>query len=75
MERNYPRIIISKEGEKWLDKGQMWLFNNNVIKIHDSIENGEIVDIYTKKGRYMGTGFYQKFLILMYVYYLRIKKN
>ncbi len=57
MERNYPRIIISKEGEKWLDKGQMWLFNNNVIKIHDSIENGEIVDIYTKKGRYMGTGF------------------
>ncbi|MCD7949788.1 MAG: class I SAM-dependent rRNA methyltransferase [Erysipelotrichaceae bacterium] len=60
MERNYPRIIISKEGEKWLDKGQMWLFNNNVIKIHDSIENGEIVDIYTKKGRYMGTGFLSK---------------
>ena len=25
MKRNYPSIIITPEGEKWLDKGQMWM--------------------------------------------------
>lgn len=29
MKRNYPSIIITPEGEKWLDKGQMWMYKNN----------------------------------------------
>lgn len=28
MKRNYPSIIITPEGEKWLDKGQMWMYKN-----------------------------------------------
>ncbi len=26
MNRNYPKITISEEGEKWLDNGQMWMY-------------------------------------------------
>ena len=32
MERNYPEIIISNEGVTWLDKGQMWMYRNNLEK-------------------------------------------
>ena len=39
MTRNYPTITISQEGEKWLDKGQMWMYKNNIQALDDKIEN------------------------------------
>lgn len=60
MKRNYPIITISQEGESWLNKGQMWMYKNNVVKLNEQIENGEIVDIKSDQGDYMGTGFLSK---------------
>lgn len=60
MSRNYPKVIISPEGEKWLDKGQMWMYSNNVVDLDETIENGSLVDIVTKYHRYLGTGFLSK---------------
>ena len=57
MERNYPEIIISDEGVTWLDKGQMWMYKNNLEQCDPQIKNGELVDIVTRDGRYLGTGF------------------
>ncbi len=53
----YPNIVISEEGSKWLDLGQMWMYKNNVETIDSTIENGSLVNIITKDGRYLGTGF------------------
>lgn len=60
MNKNNPKVTISQEGEKWLDKGQMWMYRNNVVDLDESIENGSLVDIITTQGRYMGTGFISK---------------
>ncbi|MEG0592187.1 MAG: class I SAM-dependent rRNA methyltransferase [Coprobacillus sp.] len=60
MSREYPKITISTEGEKWLDKGQMWMYSNNAENIDETIKNGELVDIMTTTNRYMGTGFISK---------------
>ncbi len=60
MERLYPSITISKEGETWLDKGQMWMYKNNIEKLDETIDNGSLVDILTTTGRYLGTGFLSK---------------
>lgn len=60
MNRNYPQVTISEEGEKWLNKGQMWMYKNNAEDVDDSINNGSLVDIVTTKGKYMGTGFLSK---------------
>ena len=57
MKRNYPEIIISNEGVTWLDKGQMWMYRNNLEKCDPNIKNGELVDIVTNTCRYLGTGF------------------
>ncbi len=46
MKRNYPSIIITPEGEKWLDKGQMWMYKNNLGSLDDSIENGSFSRYY-----------------------------
>lgn len=60
MSRNYPSIIISEEGEKWLNKGQMWMYQNNVVHYDETIENGALVDIITTNKEYLGTGFLSK---------------
>lgn len=60
MKRNYPKVIISKEGEQWLDKGQMWMYRNNLESMDEDIKNGALVDIETRQGRYLGTGFLSK---------------
>ena len=60
MNRKYPKVTISEEGEKWLDQGQMWMYKNNVIGLDESIENGALVDIMTTGDRYLGTGFLSK---------------
>lgn len=57
MVRNFPKVIISEEGEGWLNKGQMWMYRNNAVNLDESIENGSLVDIMTTKDKYMGTGF------------------
>jgi len=53
----YPNITISEEGEKWLKKGQMWMYKNNAVDISENIENGEPVNILTTRNEYLGTGF------------------
>ena len=60
MKRNYPKITISKEGEKWLSKGQMWMYRNNLEYVDYFVENGELVDIINTNGSYIGTGFISK---------------
>lgn len=55
-----PIVRISKEGETWLDKGQMWMYKNNVITFDEALENGAVVDIVSMDERYMGTGFLSK---------------
>ena len=60
MEGNYPVIRVSAQGQTFLDRGQMWLYRNNVIEMDDSLENGTPVDLIGEDGRYHGTGFLSK---------------
>ncbi len=57
---SYPIIRISKEGEVYLKKGQMWMYRNNLASNNDDIENGDVVDILTLDDEYLGTGFLSK---------------
>ena len=58
MKNNYPTITISSEGETWLQKGQMWMYRNNLEQADENIPDGAIVNIISNDGTYYGTGFY-----------------
>ena len=58
MKNNYPTITISSEGETWLQKGQMWMYRNNLEQADENIPDGGIVNIISNDGKYYGTGFY-----------------
>lgn len=55
--RQYPQIIITEKGEDFLGEGNNWVYENEVVSISCDHNNGDIVDVVSKKGKYLGTGF------------------
>lgn len=55
-----PYVMISEEGAKFLRKGQMWMYRNNLQELDENLENGCVVDIITPTKEYLGTGFLSK---------------
>jgi len=56
-ERPYTKVNISPKGEKALRAGHPWVFADEVTAVHGSYKNGDIVDVYSHKERYLGSGF------------------
>lgn len=56
-ERTYPQITITEKAEKFLRKGHVWVYADEITHIQGSYTNGDLVDVYSKKGHWMGTGF------------------
>lgn len=55
---NYPKAVISDQGLSFLQRGQRWMYRNNLVSIDDDAEDGEPVNIVSEKGVYTATGFY-----------------
>ena len=55
--RSYPKFYITPKGEKMAKKGHPWVFGEEVTKVEGRYENGDLVDVVTSKGKYIGTGF------------------
>jgi len=60
MARNYPIITITEKGERMLCGGHVWVYADEVIALSYKPENGSLVDVRSKKGKYLGTGFYNE---------------
>lgn len=57
IEREYTKVIIDKKGQKQQEDGHPWVYDNEVIQIDGKYENGDIVDVISEKGKYLGSGF------------------
>jgi len=55
--REYPVCTISEKGEDFISEGNNWVYENEIIDIDKEHNNGDIVDVVSKKGKYLGTGF------------------
>ena len=56
--RSFKKITINKKAEEMLRGGHIWVYGEEITGMDPDIENGEITDVYSQKGRYMGSGFY-----------------
>ena len=56
-ERIYPRITVTKKGERWSDTGHPWIYGSDVLSQPEGLENGCIVDAVSESGKYLGSGF------------------
>lgn len=58
MERPYVKAVITEKAERAARNGHPWVYGEEITSLSGTPENGEIVDVYTKKERWLGAGFY-----------------
>ena len=56
-ERSYPRFTVTPKAEATILRGHPWIYDAEILTVEGTPENGNLVDILSKKGRYLGTGF------------------
>ena len=57
MERPFARATVSEKAEKSLKSGQVRVYAEEVLSVAGDYAQGDIVDVYSKKGKYLGSGF------------------
>ena len=58
--RAYPIIKVTSKGEDFLRGGHVWVYADEITHCSAPIENGGLTDVYSQKGKYLGTGFYNE---------------
>ena len=52
------KIFLKPTKEKSILRKHPWIFSGAIKKIEDGICDGEIIEVYSNKGRYLATGHY-----------------
>lgn len=55
--RDFPKAAVSEKAERAIKSGHPWVYGEEVLSVDREYENGALVDVITKKGRFLGTGF------------------
>ena len=55
--RKYAKFFVTQKGERAARGGHHWVFGEEVTKIEGEYANGDLVDVGTSKGKYLGSGF------------------
>lgn len=57
MLRQYTSVKVTPKAEKSLKNGHPWVFSDEITEANGRYENGDIVDVFSAKDRYLGSGF------------------
>ena len=55
--REFPKATITEKGERAARGGHPWVFADEVLELDSGWTDGGLVDVCSRKGRYLGTGF------------------
>ncbi len=55
--RPYTKLYVTRKGELAAKSGHPWVFGEEVTRVDGEYKTGDIVDVYSAKDRYLGTGF------------------
>ena len=58
--RNYKKVYLTLKGEKRVKENHPWIYEGDILKQDNEINEGEIIDIKSDKDKYLGSGFYNK---------------
>ena len=57
MDRGYPIVTVSKKCEKFIRDGHVWVYFDEIRSVDGAYRDGDIVDVVTEKGRWLGAGY------------------
>ena len=56
--RGFKTIAITKKAESSVIQGHPWVYDGELTDFDGRPYDGELVDVLSSKGKYLGTGFY-----------------
>lgn len=56
IEREYAQVYVSNKGARWIEKPHPWVYESDIVEVVGEVENGDLVDVRSLKGKYLGTG-------------------
>ena len=57
MLRQYTSVKVTPKAEKSLKNGHPWVFSDEITEVNGRYKNGDMVDVFSAKDRYLGSGF------------------
>ena len=54
--RDFPVFTVTSKAERSLRAGHPWVYGEEVTAVEGGYHNGDMVDVVSSKGRYLGTG-------------------
>lgn len=57
-QRPYPQITITPKGEAALVGGHPWVYEGEVTGLSGSVSDGQLVDVISRRGSWLGCGFF-----------------
>lgn len=60
MDRFFAKITVSTKGEAALRGGHPWVYDTEVLSLTGEAADGDLTDVYSQKGKYLGTGFFNR---------------
>ena len=55
----YTKIVLKKGKEESLLRKHPWVFSGAILKLDETLEEGELVQVYTHNGNFIGVGHFQ----------------
>jgi len=59
IQRSYPSFTVTKKAELSIKNGHPWVYDTE-ITAGEQVENGAVIDVFSQKGAYLGSGFYSE---------------
>ena len=59
-ERAYPSVTVTPKAEAAIVNGHPWVYDAEITHSSGTPENGALVDVLSRRGRYLGTGFFSQ---------------
>jgi len=57
MERPYSKITVNAKAERLLRANHPWVYGEEITEITGDYKNGDVVDVFSQKGKWLGAGF------------------
>ena len=56
--RTLKKVTVSKKAENAVKSGHPWVYGEEIVSSGEGIDGGEIIDVFSIKNRFLGSGFY-----------------
>lgn len=56
-ERHFARVSVTRKAENSIKSGHPWVYHTEITEVDGEYRNGDLVDVKSPQGKYLGTGF------------------